>query len=151
MAGTNAAAVKVALVTALRASAAAAMAGVTVAYSQASQRTIPREQISLGQAKFVHTRAGTHGGTRRTRNETLQVEILVQVRQLGAAPETADLRAVAIGTVIEELFADTPALSGVPSGLYGVIDGGDLAHVVDDEGVYSQLAYTLTFTSYKIQ
>lgn len=150
MAGTNAAAFKLALVAALQA--APGLVGVQVVYSQASQRTVNREWVSLGEVKFVHSRTGTHGATRRTRTEVLAVEVLVQVRQMGTTPQDADQRAVAIGTVLEELLADDPTVGGaVPKGLYAVVAGGDLATVADDDGVYSQLTYNLQFTSYGIQ
>lgn len=150
MAGTNAAAFKLALVGALQA--APGLVGVQVVYSQANQRTVLREWVSLGEAKFVHARTGTHGATRRTRTERLAVDVLVQVRQMGVPPEAADQRAVVIGTVLEELLADDPTVGGVvPKGLYGVVAGGELTHVVDDEGVYSELTYHLEFTSYGIQ
>jgi hypothetical protein len=150
VAGTNAAAFKLALVGALQA--APGLVGVQVVYSQANQRTVLREWVSLGEVKFVHTRTGTHGMTRRTRTELLTVEALIQVRQMGVLPEVADQRAVVIGTVLEELLADDPTVGGVvPKGLYGIVAGGDLAHVADDDGVYSQLTYNLEFTSYGIQ
>lgn len=145
MAGTNAVAVKQQLVAAL--AALPALYGVQILYSQAQQRTVEREVVSLGETTFTHAWSAASGASRKPRDEQLTIELLIQVRQLGIDPVDADIRAQELGAAVEEWLADNPSLPAVPKVTSARVVSGGLVHVQDDDGYWSQLTYQIAVHS----
>lgn len=148
MPGTNVVAVKRELCERLRASSAPALVGVAIVYSEATQKTLPRERITFGEPRFVHSQSAAANGTRVPRTEQATIECWVHVRMQGRPPEQCDARAVEIGAVLEEYLADHPTLDGAIPALEMVrVADGDIGHVIDAEGTWSQITYRIAAVS----
>lgn len=154
MAGTNVVAVKAEINARLVASAAPAMDGVQVLWSNAEQDLIQRKRIAWASAndkpRFTHTRSAASNTSRVPRTEVALYRVLVHVLHLGkGGAQQADTEAVAIGTVLEEILADAPNLGGNVPKLETVrVVGGEIETVrADEQRVYAELAYQLEATS----
>lgn len=146
MAGTNAVAIKRALVAVL--AAAPALEGVQVLYSGAVP-DLEREAIYLGKATWTQRAAAMRSGGRLPRQEELVLEVHLFIALPGSTPEEAEVRAQELGTVLEETLADDPA--GVALSVAGtklaLVTAGELASEADDDAAYALLKYQLAFTS----
>lgn len=147
MAGTNAVAVKRALVTAL--TAAPALEGIQVLYSS-WDRELEREAIYFGKAAWTHALAAMRAGGSAPRMEALVVDAYVFVSMPGSTPEDAESRAAELGQVLEDALAADPA--GTALAVTGVklaqVTGGELGSECDDDAAYAMAVYKLGFTSY---
>lgn len=146
MAGTNAVAVKQALVTVL--DALPALDGVQVIYS-GRVRDLEREAIYFGKARWTNEFSAMRAGARIPRKELLTVAAYVFVATPGGTPEDAEARAQALGAVMENALADDPAGSALGATGVKVVRAasGELDADVDDDGAYALLAYQLAITS----
>ena len=145
MAGTNAAAAKLALIGLLQASPPANTI-VDYAYSGKSDGQ-SRQYIWGGKCTFQHDYAALTAG-RKPREEVLVVELHLSVYKPGGTFQDTDASAVALGLVVENLFANDPQLGGAITGLrYAGIQGGEMDNSMDDEGVETHMTYHVMFKS----
>lgn len=147
MAGVNMVAAKQALVAALKAS--PSLTGVQVEYAWPG-RTLEREVIYCGKTLFQQDLGNFRPtGGRLGRDEHATTAVHVVVRDPAGDPSVSDQRAVALGTVLEELLAGDPQLGGLLNLLIAIVVGGELAEPsFDDDGVLSALTYEVLFRSY---
>ncbi|UUV34381.1 hypothetical protein NQK81_13300 [Amycolatopsis roodepoortensis] len=145
MAGTAAASVKKALFDALKAQSGQGqpLDGVQVSYSFPGNPE--RACLFLGRARFNHELSTFMAGGRLPRTETLTVTVVIYARDIGSDQYAADSRAVAIGTVLEDLLATDPTAGGAV--LIRRVESGELEPLVDDDGVIASLSYSVTVES----
>lgn len=151
MVGTAAVAVKKALFDALAAKSAAGqpLDGVQVAYSYPG-KTLQRDGcIYFGRLRIdqqLDTFASPAvGGGRQPRNEIVTLTVVVLAKNIKSDQYAADARAVEIGSVMEDLLAADPTAGGTV--LVRTVESGDLEPMLDDDGVWSQLTYSVTVRS----
>jgi hypothetical protein len=150
MAGTAAVAAKKALFDALAAKAVTGqpLEGVQVAYSFPG-KTLQRECIYFGRTRidqsFSTFASPSVGGGRQPRTEIATQTIVVLASNIKSDQYAADLRVVAIGTVMEEILAADPTGGGAVQ--VRAVESGDLEQMFDDDGVWSQLTYSATVRS----
>lgn len=146
MAGTNSVAAKQAIVAKLQA--APALSGVQVEYIFPGKR-LKMECIYGGQIRFddeyMAFSSQSVGAGRMPRLETATITFTIIVRRPDSDQVKADLRVVALGTVIEEAIAGDPTLSG--GAMCAEIRSGDLEPLIDDNGVAAQMIYTIQVRS----
>lgn len=144
MASTGFAAVKAALVEGLQAL--EDLNGVQVEYGWPGDDLVERERVFCGQARFAHEPASMRAG-RVYRNEQGELDVIVDVESVGGSAQDADLRAVAIGAVVEEFVADNPNLGNDTAGGVTVnavtMRGGAVLNAYNDRGALSRITYTL--------
>lgn len=130
-----------------RLAAAPELASVQVSYTW--RRDFGREVLYGGKARFDHELAAMRGSRPRLpRDERVTLMVFAQVRNMASDAEAADERAMSIGTVVEELLAAEPTLSGFPNLLFAGVAGGDLiAPEFDDDGVTSAMAMEIGYRS----
>lgn len=150
MAGTAAVMAKKALFDALAAKSAVGqpLDGVQVAYSFPG-KTLQRECIYFGRTRIDQTfstfASPSVGGGRQPRTEIATQTIVVLAKNISSDQYAADLRAVEIGTVMEDLLAADPTAGGAVQ--VRTVESGDLEQMFDDNGVWSQLNYSVTVRS----
>lgn len=147
MAGTNAVAVKRALVAALTAS--ASLTGVQVLYSS-WDRDLEREAIYFGKTAWTHTPAAMRSGGSLPRIEDLVLDAYVFVAMPGSTPEDAEDRVQELGEVLENILAADPAAAAalaVTGAKYARVLTGELGSEFDDDTAYALAVYKLGFTS----
>lgn len=152
MAGTNAVAVKRALVEALRAAPeieAFDDPGVQVEYAYPGE--IDRHAIYLGRVTFTHSLMAFKSATapRIARDERGTVRLYIRAYVPGDRGEQAEERAVEIGTIVEQLLAGNPRQddSGVPGLLLERVVSGELLSTADDDAGIAMLIYQVEFRS----
>lgn len=144
MAGTNAAAAKKALIDLL--AALPALDGVQVAYSWPG-RSVERECIYAGRVTGP-VQLAAMGGTRVSRQEDLVLNLHIVVDKVGQEDlEASDVRACALGAIVEELVAGNPTL-GVSGLKVASIVGVDLDGGTDDETAEAVLTYQVGLKSH---
>lgn len=148
MSGTNIVAAKAAILALLQA--APALAGVQVEYTFPG-RTLERETIYGGKITFQQDYSTFASPTvtsgRQPRRETAVLSWHIEVRQADLDAPGADLRAVQLGGVLEDIIASDPTLGGQSGILALAITSGDLEQVQDDDAVSSVLGYQITVRS----
>jgi hypothetical protein len=144
--GTNAVAVKRALITALQSAAGLGADGVQVAYSWPGERA-EREVIYGGRMAWDTKVLAMAAGGRVPRREDMTLDLHIAVTAMGAEPEAAEARAVDLGTVLEEYVAFTTTLGGLPGVKLGQVVGGNLDHAENDDSVMAILSYRVTILS----
>ena len=150
MAGTNAVSAKQALITWLRGltDTGEGLEGVQVAYSWPGLGRVGRECVHGGRAEWeTELNSMRAAGLRQSRIETVTLDLHIVVSAVGGTVEDADVRAVAIGTVIEEALAADPLLGGHPGLQLAMVAGGDIEHEDHDDGAVSVLTYRVLFRS----
>lgn len=149
MAGTNAIVAKKTIVDRLAAvtGPAQALAGVQVSYIH--PKDLQREVIYGGRIRFDDQlftfSSAAVGGGRIPREETATLTFVVLVARPDSDQYLADLRAVAIGTVLEEMVAADPTLGGLV--LAAEAESGEMEPLTHDDGVMAQLLYTISVRS----
>jgi len=138
MAGTTAAALKTALITAMGNE--AALDGIPKAYGDPGElgRT---EHIWIGAATDGESFNPTFRAGRKRREEEYTIDVTVMVSSM-ARPEINEARAVTIGTVIAEMLADDPQVNAVTNLMWCALDAWELDTIETGEG--PQTTYTLT-------
>jgi hypothetical protein len=141
MAGTTMVAVKQALVDQL--GALPALADAFVSYGHPGERG-RKELIWLGDVRIGDQEPVAIKAGRRRREESYELELNVEVAGTKLAPERSELRAVELGTVVEEYLADHPMLSPPVAGvLFVVVTGATLRTVDTSNGPVSRLTFTV--------
>lgn len=153
MAGTNLITCRQALIAALTALAVPAglLDGVTVDYSYVGKRhSGTREYLFGGTSEGSVSLAAMQGGSRVKREETPNWPLTIYVTKPGEeTTEDADVRAVAIGAVLENYVALNVTLGGSITGLLkATIPSWSLTSWVDDDAAYAVLTYQVEFHSY---
>lgn len=145
MAGTNAVAVKTALINVLKAS---PPANTVVDYGYTGKSdTGSRQYVWGGKVTFEQGYSALTSG-RKPRDELVTVEVHVTVYQPGGTFDVTDQAAVTIGAVVEDAIANDPQLGGAITGLrYAGIQGGEIDNSIDDDGVATLLTYRVQFHS----
>lgn len=110
----------------------------------------PGDDLVQTERVFVTTARGTHKPAsmragRTFRDERGEVEVAVQVEAIGGDAEDADDRAVAIGQIVEEWFADNTDTTGVPGVSEVLVTGWRLDNLYNDRGSFSELTYTIAW------
>lgn len=152
MAGTNVVPIKKALMGFLRAS--TELTGrpeLGIEYAPRS-RSMPREYLYLGNARFDHSRTGHKGGAaRQPRSEVAVIDLHIEAWMPGADQEEMDEVVTEIGIVVEHLLAENFNLAtegtSLPGLQFGGVEGGELTPVEGDTGTGALLSYRLSFTS----
>lgn len=145
MGNSNAAAAKKALIDFLRA---APLDDVTVDYAYKGRSDgSARSYIWGGKVTFQQNYSALTSG-RKPRDEVLTVAVHMSVYQPGGDAQDTDAAVMALGSVLEDLFANDPQLGGAVSGLrYAGVESGELDNGIDDDGVASLLTYQVVFHS----
>src|SRR4051812_20696013 len=78
---------------------------VQVEYGWPGDDLAERERVFTNIPRGDHS-GGPISGGRRHRDEDAQVDVVIQVAYDGGSAEDADLRAIALGQLVEEWFAD---------------------------------------------
>lgn len=145
MAGTNAAAAKLALINLIKAS---PPPNTLVDYAYVGKSdSASRQYLWGGKSTFQQDYSALRGGT-KPRDEVLTIDLHLSVYQPGGAFEDTDAACVAIGLVVETLIANDVQLGGTIPGLrYAGIEGGELDNSADDDGVESHITYHVIFKS----
>lgn len=145
MAGTNAVVFKKALFDAL--AAAPALEGVQVSYHFPGNDP-ERELIHGGAVEGTQNYPIIRGGGGRfPRDEELSVKLHIVVTQPGSDPYEVEFRATELGTVVEELLAGDPDLTGLTGIIYSGISNVFLDSDVDDDGAIGILTYDVLVKS----
>lgn len=145
MAGTNAVAFKKALFDAL--AEAPALEGVQVSYGYPGDDA-ERELIHGGRVEGPQSYATIRGGGGRfPRDEELTVKVNIVVTKPGADPYEVELRATELGTVVEELLAGDPDLTGLTGIVYSGIANLFVDSDVDDDGAFGLLVFDVMVKS----
>lgn len=148
MSVTNTAVAKLALLDHLRAL--PGLQGVQIAYGYPA-RDLEREVIYGGAGRYsrtINAMGGGMGGL--SYQETVTVDLHIQVRIPGGEVEQAEARAIELGAEVEEFLGANPRLSELPGLLYGGVTGGELGYALDDDAVTSALQLSVEFTSYQM-
>jgi hypothetical protein len=114
----------------------------------AKDELVQAELVFLGRGRFDHDPGPMKPG-RVFRNETGELDIIIDVKAVGGTPEFADERVIAIGQLVEEIVADNRNLgndtaNGITVGAV-TMRRGDLTNAYNDRGSLSRLVYTLRF------
>lgn len=105
-----------------------------------------RERIFTVRPRANHDPASLKAG-RTARTERMVFDVVVLVESVGGSPEEADVRALALGTYVEEYFADNKQGLGV-SGLTAIwVSGFELNNLANDRGHMSEVTYQITYTA----
>lgn len=145
MSGTNAIAVKKALFERLTAE--PALVGVQVSY--AWRRDFGREVIYGGRVRIDHDFTAMRGGGRLPRDEQVTLTAVIRVRNLQSDPVAGDERVAELLTVVEELLAGDPTLTGLDNLLFAGVKGADVAEPeFDDDGVTCGALVEIGYRSY---
>lgn len=143
MAGTNAYAAKRKLVDFLAASPSLT---IPVLYAYGDQPET-EDMVYAGKVTFEQDYAAMTSG-RKPRDETVTVDLHVEVRRSPGSFDDTDSIAVQYGTVVEELIADNITFSGQVGGLrWAGITGGEMQNAMDDAGRATLITYHVTFRS----
>lgn len=143
MAGTNAYAAKRKLIDFLDASPSLT---IPVLYAYGDQPET-QDMVYAGRVAFEQNYAAMTSG-RKPRDETVTVDLHIEVRRAPGSFDDTDSLAVQYGTVVEELIADNVTMSGQVDGLrWAGISGGELENAMDDSGRATRLTYHVQFRS----
>lgn len=148
MAGTNAVKFKRALIVGLgtRMAGIPSVAAVQVAYKYPG-RTVEREVVHGGRVEGDQRFPVMNGGAVRIkRHEVLTVKLHIVVHAPGDEAEEAEVRAVEIGTVVEELLAADPIFALTDLGgqmIQAAITALDLDSDEDDDAAIAVLTYDI--------
>jgi hypothetical protein len=155
VAGTNAYAAKAALLTALQGEQGSGegLENVNLSWSYVGALDgSDDEYVWLGnQWTGPVSLAAMKGGTasRIRREETISGSVHVKVRRKGErTTQTAEERAVAIGTTVEHVIALDPTLASLAGLLKATVEQVELQSYVDDDGATTELTYTIAFQSH---
>lgn len=120
---------------------------VTVAYSL--PRDVPREIVYGGPVAGEVSLATMRAGGRIKRQEDLAMALVIRVNDPGRdTTEATDVRAVEIGTAIEEYIAGNPTLDDLPDLKLAAVQAVELDGWVDDDGATTILALQVGLKSY---
>lgn len=125
---------------------------VTVAYSPAP-RDESRRHVYLGRAVFEQKYANHKGSAPRlTREETVIVNVFIDVWDYGADQQDMDELAFEIGAVVEHLLSGNANLTtnntpDVPGLSFGGVAGGELEPYETDQACGAALSYQLQFNA----
>lgn len=146
MAGTAAASAKKAIYDALKAKAGPGQPLDKVQVSYTFPGNPERACLFFGRARFEHDWSTfAAGGGRMPRTEVATITVVIYARDIGGDQYLADVRAVEIGTVLEELLAADPTAGGAV--LVRRVESGELEPLHDDDGVVASLSYSVTVQS----
>lgn len=145
MAGTNVQAAKAALMARIKAL--PELDGIQVDYST-GQRDPERERIFGGKAHAAHTPSAMRGSGRVKREENASINVHIRVAAVGGDEETAEARAVELGTPIEDSLAGDPSLDTPAGVLKALVSDVELGSYVDDDGAFAALDYQISVDSY---
>lgn len=142
MSVTNAYAAKRALIGLLQA--APALTDVQVSYAL-KPRDMQRQRIWGGATRFTRVFEGLGG----PRDETVTVELYIEVDAVGGEVEEADQLVEQLAESVETVLNADPHLGGaVPGLLYRAIDGGETEYSLDDDTAYSQMRLDVAFRAH---
>jgi hypothetical protein len=122
-----------------------AMAAVKVTYAW-DPDALDREQVFTTRARGDQEPASLHAGPTK-RNETGRFQVVVHVELVGASPEEADERAIALGKVVEERVAARKSDLGVTGLNWIVMESWEMNGGPSDRGSISQLFYTVRYNA----
>jgi hypothetical protein len=145
MAGTNAAAAKLALINLIKAS---PPANTFIDYAWLGKNDeANRNYLWGGKATFEQDYSALTS-SRKPRDEVLTIELHLSVYLPGGTCDVTDAAAVAIGLAVENLIANDPQLGGAVTGLrYAGVQGGEMDNSADDDGVETHMTYRVLFKS----
>lgn len=103
-----------------------------------------RERVFTNVPRGKHDTAALAAG-RRKRDEKAQLDVVIQVRYDGGAAEDADLRAIAIGQLVEEWVGDNKNGAIVAGVSELLVDSWRLDNLYGDQGALTELTYTVTW------
>jgi len=115
------------------------MAGVKVSYADPGERAL-KENLWFGRIyDNEHEPVALKVGRRR-REENFTAEVFVEVMGTRLTPERTEVRAMELGTALEEYLADNPKLDGTIEGLlFAVVSGMELSTTETSEGPQTRL------------
>jgi len=110
----------------------------------------PGDDLAERERVFTNIPRGDHTGGplksgRRFRDEKAQLDVVIQVEFDGGSAEEADDRALAIGLLVEEWFADNKNGAGVASVSELLVASWRLDNLYGKNGSLSELTYTVTW------
>lgn len=149
MAGSAVVAVRKAIVAGLTTALATAErdgGAVQVSYGWPGDDKADRERVFTNVPRGNHSPAGMRAG-RLFRDERSQVDVVIQVKYDGGNAEDADERAIAIGVLVEEWFADQKNGAGVASVSELLLGDWRLDNLYGPHGSFTELTYTATWRS----
>lgn len=120
---------------------------VTYAYPFGGAGAKKAEKVFGGRTRIETPPAALRSG-RNYRDETGLFDLVVLVSYVGGDAETADLRAYAIGQVIEEWLADRKSNELNVTGLQTLtVTGGESNNLGNDRGHMTELTYQVRWTA----
>lgn len=138
----NAYAAKRALVALLQS--ASELTDVQISYAL-KPRDMQRQRIWGGATRFSRVFEGLGG----PRDETVTVELYIEVDAVGGDVEEADTLTEQLAEVVEAVLDADPRLGGsVPGLIYRAIDGGETEYSLDDDTAYSQMRLDVAFRAH---
>jgi hypothetical protein len=117
---------------------------VQVEYGWPGDDLAERERVFTNIPRGDHTGGPLKSG-RRFRDEKAQLDVVIQVEYDGGSAEEADERAIALGLLVEEWFADNKAGAGVASVSELLVATWRLDNLYGQNGALSELTYTVTW------
>lgn len=146
MAGTAVATVKKALYDDLKALTAPGQPLEKVQVSYGYPGAPERSSLYFGRTRFEHELSSfATGGGRQPRTEVATITAVILVRNISSDQYEGDARAIAIGTVLEDMLAADPTMGGTVQLLR--VESGELSTEADDHGVITCLVYSVTVQS----
>jgi hypothetical protein len=117
---------------------------VQVEYGWPGDDLAERERVFTNIPRGDHTGGPLKSG-RRFRDEKAQLDVVIQVEYDGGSAEEADERAIALGLLVEEWFADNKDGAGVASVSELLVATWRLDNLYGPNGALSELTYTVTW------
>ena len=102
------------------------------------------ERVFLSAARGDHKPASMRAG-RTFRDERGELDVIVQVEYPGGDAESSDDRAIALGQIVEEWFADRTDSNGVPGISQVLVARWPLDNLYNANGSFTELVYTITW------
>lgn len=103
-----------------------------------------REQVFTARPRSSHDPASLRAG-RNFRDERMEFDIVVLVSGVGKNPEDTDMRALAIGRIIEEFIADNKNSLGVAGLNWIRMSAMELNNLYGSNGSLSEITYTVLY------